>query len=80
MDGKRLSDIEKYVNRYKGDVVSRFRADFPGLPERDYVLFLYLAAGFSRQAIAFFMNDSMEVISNRKTRLKKRILASSNPR
>ncbi len=75
MDGKRRSEIERYVNRYKGNVASKFRIDFPGLPERDYALFLYLAAGFSRQAISYFMGDNVSVIYNRKTRLKKRILA-----
>lgn len=72
MDGGRLSEIESFVNRYKDDIATNFKTDFPGLPQRDYILFLYSAAGFSRQAISYFMGDSVDVVSNRKTRLKKR--------
>ncbi len=73
MNGNRHVEIEEHVNRYKDSLVAKFRSDFPGLPERDYVLFVYLAAGFSRQAIAFLMDDPIESVSNRKSRLKKRI-------
>ncbi|MCM1332646.1 MAG: hypothetical protein NC248_08560 [Bacteroides sp.] len=72
MDGDRLSEIESFVNRYKDNIATNFKTDFPGLPQRDYILFLYSAAGFSRQAISYLMGDSVDVVSNRKTRLKKR--------
>jgi len=72
MDGDRLSEIESFVNRYKDDIATNFKTDFSGLPQRDYILFLYSAAGFSRQAISYFMGDSVDAVSNRKTRLKKR--------
>ncbi|MBD5267633.1 MAG: hypothetical protein HDS41_05555 [Bacteroides sp.] len=77
MNGNRHAEIEEHVNKYKDNVVAKFRSDFPGLPERDYSLFVYLAAGFSRQAIAFLMDDPVESISNRKSRLKKRIASFS---
>lgn len=79
MNGERLADISSYVDRYKNNIVTHFRTEFPDLPEIDYALFIYLAAGFSRQATAFLMDESLSVVSNRKYRIKKRIQASSSP-
>ncbi|MBD5285854.1 MAG: hypothetical protein HDS29_06215 [Bacteroides sp.] len=75
MEGDRISEIENFVNKYKDNVATDFKEDFPGLPQRDYILFLYSAAGFSRQAISYLMGDNVDVVSNRKTRLKKRFIA-----
>lgn len=75
-DGKRLSEIDEYVNRYRHNVIIDFEKEFPGLTERDYILFRYLAAGFSRRAIAFLMDESVGVASNCKSRLKKRVAKS----
>ncbi len=75
IEGGRISEIENFVNKYKDNVAAEFKEDFPGLPQRDYVLFLYSAAGFSRQAISYLMGDNVDVVSNRKTRLKKRFIA-----
>ncbi len=75
MDGARRSEIENFVNKYKNNVASNFKKDFPTLPQRDYILFLYCAAGFSRHAISYLMGDNVDVVSNRKTRLRKRFAA-----
>lgn len=77
MDGKRLSEIEEYVNRYRENIVADFKHDFPKFKEEDHILFIYIAAGFSRQAIGYFMGETVEVISNRKLRLKQKIRNSS---
>lgn len=79
MNGERLAEISSYVDRYKDNIVTRFHTEFPNLPEIDYALFTYLAAGFSRQATAFLMDESLSVVSNRKYRIKKRVHASSSP-
>ena len=76
MDGKRMKEIGDYVNRYKNNIVEDFNRDFPQLKESDRILFTYLAAGFSRQAISYFIDESVEVISNRKLRLKNKIRKS----
>lgn len=73
MDGKRMAEIGDYVNRYKNNIVDDFNHDFPQLKESDRFLFVYLSAGFSRQAISYFIDESVEVISNRKLRLKNKI-------
>lgn len=66
-------DLERFVNKYTDNAVENFRKEFPGLKEKDYRLFLYLATGFTAKAISLFLNEKIEAIYNRKSRLKAKI-------
>ena len=72
-DPKTLQEVEKFVNTYKDHLMERFRQTFPDLKEQDYQLFLYVVAGFSSRAISIFMNEKLDVVYNRKSRLKRKL-------
>lgn len=79
---KSMSDdaatLERHVNRYAGNVMAKFREEFPTLKDSDYKLFLYLVAGFSGKAISVFIGEKLEVVYNRKSRLKSKIRNSDS--
>lgn len=72
-DRKTLNELEKFVNTYRENLMLRFRNTFPDLKESDYILYLYLVVGFSPRAISVLLNEKIEVVYNRKSRLKQRI-------
>ena len=51
---------------------------FPEIKESDCILYLYSVAGFSARAISIFINEKLEVVYNRKSRLKQKISRSSS--
>ena len=73
-DKKTLKELEKFVDKYKDNLMSRFRESFPDMKESDCTLFLYAVAGFSPRAISIFINEKLEVVYNRKSRLKQKII------
>jgi len=76
-DTARLEELEAYVDEYTEGACSSFKEDFPNLKDEDYRLFLYLLLGFSARSISLFFNEKIEVIYNRKSRLKSKIRNSS---
>lgn len=76
-DPKTILKLEEYANRYLNNIIIKFRNDYPNIKEADILLFLYSAIGFSSRAISSFLNENIDVIYNRKSRLKARIKASS---
>lgn len=78
-DKKTLKELESFVNTYKDNLMQRFREAFPNMAEPDYILYLYAVAGFSSRAISIFIHEKLEVVYNRKSRLKQKINRSSSP-
>ena len=78
-DKKTLQELERFVNTYRGNLMSRFRAAFPDMKESDCILYLYSVAGFSPRAISIFINEKLEVVYNRKSRLKQKINRGLSP-
>lgn len=76
-DTARLEELETYADNHTEGVCSSFRVDFPNLKDEDYRMFLYLLLGFSARSISLFFNEKIEVIYNRKSRLKSKIRNSS---
>lgn len=72
-----IQELEKFINKYKNNLIVRFRESFPKLKESDVVLYMYTVAGFSARAISVFINEKTEVVYNRKTRIKRHINNSS---
>lgn len=77
-DKKAIEKIEKFVNTYKGNIMQRFRTEFPGMKHSDYILYLYVVAGFSSRAIGVFLGEKLDVVYNRKSRLKQKISKSNS--
>ena len=77
-DQKTLKELESFVNTYRDNLMSRFRETFPEIKESDCILYLYSVAGFSARAISIFINEKLEVVYNRKSRLKQKISRSSS--
>ena len=78
-DKKTLSELECYVNRYRNDVMIHLRNTMPDLKDEEYRLFLFLAAGFTSRTICVFVGSSLDVMYNRKSRLKQKINKGNSP-
>ena len=72
-DRKTIAELENYVNTYKQHLMEDFRAEYPHLKEDDYQLFLYLTVNFSARAVSILIGESLSVVYNRKSRLKRTI-------
>lgn len=77
-DKKTIEKIERFVNTYKSNIMQRFRTEFPGMKHSDYILYLYVVAGFSSRAIGVFLGEKLDVVYNRKSRLKQKISKSNS--
>ena len=77
---KEVSQLENIVNTYRNQLMTDFRKDFPGLHADIYQFATYLFAGFSLRAISIIMNEKIENIYNKKSRLKSRVQNSDSPR
>lgn len=80
LSNKDLSQLENIVNTYRNQLMTDFRKDFPGLHADNYQFATYLFAGFSLRAISIIMNEKIENIYNKKSRLKNRVKNSDSPR
>ena len=77
-DKKTLKELENFINTYKDNLMTRFKNEFPEMKESDYTLYLYAVAGFSSRAISIFIGEKLEVVYNRKSRLKQKINRSTS--
>ena len=63
----------EYADKYTNGLFSKFKKDFPKCKDEEYRLFLFLMMGFSARSISLFLGEKIEVIYNRKSRLKAKI-------
>ena len=77
-DDKIKAKLEETINGNLGDVMVRFRKDFPSVKERDYMLFMLLILDFSPRAISILQDLKTEVVYNHKSKLKRKIAASNS--
>lgn len=77
-DKKIIKELECFVNTYKDNLLINFKREFPDIKESDYILYLYIVAGFSSRAISIFIGEKLEVVYNRKSRLKQKISRSNS--
>lgn len=78
-DRKTISELEMFVNTYKNNLMTDFRSEFPALKDDDYLLFLYIVVDFSSRAISILIGESLPVVYNRKSSLKRKIQQSVSP-
>lgn len=77
-DDKIKAKLEETINGNLGDVMVRFRKDFPSVKEHDYMLFMLLILDFSPRAISILQDLKTEVVYNHKSKLKRKIAASNS--
>ena len=77
-DGNNIAALEHYVNKYNENIMGKLRKEFPNIKKSECDMFLYMAAGFSSKAISVFICEKLEVVYNRKSRLRSKIKSSNS--
>lgn len=72
-DDKEILTLEAIVNAYKNNVITILRSNFPSLKLKDIRFMCYWYAGFSPMTMSVFLDERVENIYNRKSRMRKRI-------
>ena len=75
---KTLTELEQIINRYKNNLMQKFRDDFPSLSNDEYQQVCYHYAGFSPKFISILMHQKYPTIYKRRTRIKEKIMASDS--
>ncbi len=65
--------MEEAVNDCRGNLLAKVKERCPGIKCDDYRLLVYLASGLSTRTISLLLNESVEVVYKRKSRLKSRM-------
>lgn len=71
-----FADMENAVNVCNSGILQKLRDEFPQMKTDDYRMMVFLSAGLSNRSIALLIDESIEVIYKRKSRLKARINTS----
>lgn len=75
-DATAVKKMEEFINRYKDNLIIKFNKSFPDFSRSEVNLYIYIVLGFSARAISIFLNENIDVIYNRKSRLKQKIQKS----
>ena len=83
MDGLRADEnvrrqLEQALNESSDGVINKLKADFPGMKQEDYMLFLFTASGFSTTTISTLLEKDKPYVYNRLYRLKERLKQSGS--
>lgn len=79
-DSDFLRNVESDIDNYMDGLYSSFKNDFPQMKEDNLKLFLYYCLGFSPRTISILLDLDMDVIYNKKSRLRAKIKGSSSSR
>ena len=71
--------LEQSLDRRSNHVMQRLRATFPKWKEEDFLLYLFIASGFSSTTVSTLLEKDKPYVYNRLYRLKERIKASGCP-
>ena len=75
-DKKTIVNMESFIDAYNDNMMLKFHQAYPDINEIDAKLFMFIVLGFSSRAISIFINEKLDVVYNRKSRLKTRIQKS----
>ena len=67
-----IDKLEMIINKYRNNVMSVARCNLH-LPDRDFLLLIYIYAGLSAKAISIFTGNSVDNVYTKKKRIKKYI-------
>lgn len=79
-DAGLFAEMEDAVNACRGGMLTRLRQSWPDMKPDDYKLYVYLASGLSNRTIALLLDESIDVVYKRKSRLKSRVSEKFNGR
>ena len=68
--------LEQALNENSDNIMVKLRNSFPKMKQEDYLLFLFVASGFSSTTISTLLEKDKPYVYNRVYRLKERIKAS----
>lgn len=74
-----FSRMEQAVNDCRDNLLLLVKEHYPDIKPEDYRLLVYLASGLSTRTISLLLDESVEVIYKRKSRLKSRVKESVAP-
>ena len=72
-------EMEQIVNDCRDNILVRVKETFPNIKTEDYQLLVYLASGLSSRTISLLLEESVDVIYKRKSRLKLRLKQNLEP-
>ena len=72
-DDDKLSQLERIVNIYKGDVMSKLREQCYTLTDREIKIALYTFAGFSNRAISMLVECRAETLPKIKYKIRSKV-------
>lgn len=80
LDKVRQGEFEAMMDREFNNIMTRYREEYPGASEADYLLVCYLFAGFDGTTICTLMNlPSKQAVHSRKSRLLRKIRSGDAP-
>ena len=71
-------ELEEILNHSCDEIMARFRIEFPRLKKDSYRLMSYWVAGLSNNVMVMFLNESIDNLYNRKSRLRHTIELSQS--
>lgn len=74
-----FSEMEQAVNDCRDNLLVRVKNGCPDIKAEDYQLLVYLASGLSTRTISLLLDESVETVYKRKSRLKSRMKACVEP-
>lgn len=75
-DESRLAELESLVDKCRGNMMAKLRAQCPKLNDKELRVALYCYAGFSARAICVFIESNPTALSKVKYRIKTKIKES----
>lgn len=74
-----LPEMERVVNDCRAGLLTQVKKAFPEIKPDDYHLLVYICCGLSPRTISLLLEESVEVIYKRKSRLKARLKEHVEP-
>lgn len=70
-------EMEQAVNDCRDNILVKIKESNPDIKTEDYMLLVFLASGLSTRTISLLMDESVDVVYKRKSRLKSRLRKST---
>lgn len=71
-DDNEIATLESIIDAFNDNVMQHIKETFPRIKEKDYRFLCYWYAGFSTWTMSLLLNERIENIYNRKSRLRKK--------
>ncbi|MDE5882187.1 MAG: hypothetical protein K2H60_10690, partial [Muribaculaceae bacterium] len=79
-DSGLFAEMEQCVNGCNASLLDNLKRELPAMKPEEYRLAVYLACNLSNRSIAALLEESIDVVYKRKSRLKAKIAALESPK